>query len=306
MSGRFSSLPACLSALSLVLPGLLLAACSGRGTTSNVVTDQSGRQVHLPDTVRRVVSLAPNVTELIFAAGSGDKLVAVTTADDYPPEIAELDKLDAVPVNFESVLALAPDVVVMNTEVNKVDDADRLVELGVPAVMVATESIYEVAEDVRWLGMLLHSEDSASQQAGMLQHAVDSLRARTSSIPDVPRVLFLIGYNTLYAMGAGSHIHDVIAVAGGASITTDLRENPVLNEEYVLTQDPDFILVAGDGSFRARDLTDAHPAFAQLAAVKNNRVYGVNADHVLRPGPRLISGAYSIAAILHPTLYGNR
>ncbi len=292
--------------VALISAALLIAACSKGGPDGTVVTDQTGRTVQIPDTVARVVSLAPNVTELVFAAGSGSKLIAVTTADDFPPEIERLPKLDAVPVNFESVLALAPDVVLMNAEINKQDDADRLVELGVAAVMIGTESIDEVADDVRWLGALLNSEQAADQHAGMLQSAIDSLRSMTSSVQNKPRVLFLIGYNTLYAMGQGSHIHDVITTAGGISITAALRENPVLNEEYVLAEDPDYILVAGDGSFRPRDLTDAHPSFAQLTAVKNGHVEVVNADHVLRPGPRLISGTYAIAAILHPSLYGDR
>ena len=201
-----------------------------RGTPgTRSVVDEAGRTVILPDSVRRVVSLAPNVTELLFAAGGSDLLVAVSSADDYPPEVERLPKLDALPVNFEAVLALDPDIVLLNAEINRIEDADRLAELGVPAFVTQTTSIADVPADVRTLGVLLGSQDSADSHAALLQAAMDSLASRVVGQPR-PRVLLLIGYNTLYAFGANGFIHDVIALAGGERITSTLGQNPVLIE----------------------------------------------------------------------------
>jgi iron complex transport system substrate-binding protein len=239
---------------------------------------------------------------LIFAAGASDRLVAVSTADNYPSEIESLQKLDALPLNFEALVALNPDVVVLNEEINRLEDADRLAGLGVATFITRTNSIHDVPEEIRTLGRLLDTSEAADRHAGLLQAAMDSLQRLVEPL-DKPRVLFLIGYNTLYAFGENGFIHDVISLAGGESITRSLQQNPVLNEEYVLAQDPDFILIAVGDSFRASDLTDAHPSFRELAAVRNSKVRVVDADEMLRPGPRLISGAYSIANIIHPELF---
>ena len=286
---------------SAVIVGLAFGCGPGAQGTRSVV-DDAGRTVVLPDSVRRVVSLAPNVTELLFAAGGGDLLVAVSSADDYPPEISRLPKLDALPVNFEAVLGLDPDLVILNAEINRIEDADRLAELGVSAFVTQTTSIIDVPANVRSLGGLLGTQDGADSHAQLLQAAMDSLASRVAGHRR-PRVLLLIGYNTLYAFGENGFIHDVIALAGGESITATLKQNPVLNEEYVLAEDPEFILIASDDTFRPSDLVDAHPAFSELSAVISGRVHGIDADETLRPGPRLISGAYHMATIIHPNLF---
>lgn len=281
---------------------VVLWGCGPRGPAPVVVQDDVGRSVALPDSVARVVTLAPSLTEMVFAAGGGSRLVAVSTADDFPPEVDDLQRLAAVPVNFEAVVGMSPDLVLMNAEVNRAEDADRLANLGVPAFVVATQGFDEVSADVRLIGTLLGTSQSANLQADLLQSAVDSLRSLTSNATR-PRVLLLIGYNTLYAFGGNSYIHDVIHDAGGESITRDLQENPELNEEYVVTQNPDVIIVAGDETFRMADLVDAHPAFRGLTAVQNSRVHAIDADLLLRPGPRLVSGAYRLATVLHPDLF---
>jgi iron complex transport system substrate-binding protein len=266
------------------------------------VTDDLGRSVALPDSITRVVSLAPNITEMIYAAGGGGRLVAVSTADDYPAEVNALARLDALPVNFESIIALEPDLVLLNAEINQPDDADRLVSLGVPAIILETSSLGGVIEDITTIGQILGTSDRANPQTRLLSLAVDSLRMRTASL-ERPSVLFLIGFNTLYAFGRDSYIHDVIAAAGGRSITEDLDRNPVLNEEFVITEDPDYIIVAADGSFVSDYLITSHPSFAGLTAVRTGRVAGIHADLVLRPGPRIINGAYQIANIIHHELF---
>lgn len=266
------------------------------------MTDDLGRSLSLPDSVTRVISLAPNITEMIYAAGGGGRLVAVSTADDYPPEVNALIRLGALPVNFESIVALEPDLVLLNAEINQADDADRLGGLGVPAMILETSSLDGVIEDITTIGELLGTSDRATPQARLLRLAVDSLRIRTDSVSR-PSVLFLIGFNTLYAFGRDSYINDVIAAAGGRSITAHLEHNPVLNEEFVIAENPDYIIVAADGSFAPDYLVSSHPSFADLTAVKMERVAGINADLVLRPGPRLINGAYQIANIIHSELF---
>lgn len=288
----------------MVVLSAAAAGCVRKAPGPRTVVDEMGRTVAVPDTILRVITLAPSLTELVFAAGAGQKLVAVSSADNFPPEITGLDRLDAHPVNFEAVVARQPDVVLLNAEVNRTADADRLAALGAPAFMTATQGIREVAADVQLLGRLLGTEEAANAQAALLVSAIDTLVSRTAQTPleDRPSVLFLIGYNTLYAFGEGSYIHELIELAGGVSVTASLQQNPVLNEEFVLAEDPDYILISSNEAFRVADLVDAHPAFRDLAAVKSGNVRTITADHVLRPGPRLISGAYELATILHPEL----
>lgn len=283
---------------------IAFAGCRSGDRPTDTIVDDAGRVVAVPSPVNSLVSLAPSITEMVYAAGGGNRMIAVTRSDDYPPQVNALTRLDAVPLNFESIVALQPDLVLMDAEVNRVEDADRLVALGIPAVMYETTSLNGVAEGLEAIGGVLGTTRQADLAAASFRFDVDSLRSLTAYV-ERPSVLFLIGYNTLYAYGRDSYVHDLIDVAGGTSLTSELQEDPVLNEEFVVASNPDVIIVASTEALSAANLTQAHPGFASLDAVTSNRVAAVDPDVVLRPGPRLVQGAFAIARILHPQLFGD-
>lgn len=273
-------------------------------TTVTRVTDDLGRTVEISTPVRRVVSLAPNLTEIVHAAGAGSTLVGVTKSADYPPAVDTLPTISALPVDFEAVTARNPDLVLATDQINAPRDAETFDALDVPIYFFSFTSLDDVLNAIRTTGELLGTAEAAADSARALQKQIEALRTRTADVQDRPRVLVLIGDDTLYAFGQGSYIHTLVELAGGRSITDSLEtQAPTLSEEYVLTAKPDVILGAWGADYAPSRLLSLHPTWDIVPAVKNDRVYSLPQDLLLRPGPRLVDGARRMAHRLHPALF---
>ncbi len=291
----------------VVVPALLLLAggcADGGGRPAARTTDDLGRSVAVPPAVERVVTLAPNLTELVYAAGAGDKLAGVTTADDYPPAVEALPRFSALPIDFEAVAALEPDLVLANDNVNSPRDVETFTALGFPVYFFAFQTLGDVLGSLRTMGDLLGSPDAAGRAADSLQAAMEALRVRTAAAKTRPLTLFLITDDVLYAFGRESYVHALIDVAGGHSATAGMDTvRPVLSEEFVLDAKPEVIVVASGEDYDPARLLAAHPTWDIVPAVADGRVYGVDPDLFLRPSPRLVEGARRLARRLHPTLF---
>ena len=302
--------PFCLrSGTSLLVALLLVAGCASERKEAHdeALTDDLGRAVALESTPRRVVTLAPNLTEIVFAAGAGDALAGVTTADDFPPAARSLPRVSALPVDFEAIAALRPDLVLATDQVNAPRDAETFAALGIPVYFFSFPTLDSVLEGVRRAGALLGTEKKADHAADSLTAAVRALRTRTAPVENRPRVLFLVGDETLYAFGQGSYVHTLIELAGGRSLTRRLdAKAPTLSEEYVLEEKPDVIIGAFGADYDPARLRRLHPTWDVVPAVQNGRVYSLDQDLMLRPGPRLVRGARQMARMLHPTLFEGR
>jgi ABC-type Fe3+-hydroxamate transport system substrate-binding protein len=287
---------------------LLLPVAAGCGDSDQVpsdttVTDALGRTVALERPVERVVSLAPNLTEIVFAAGGGSKLVAVTTADDYPPAVDSLDRISALPVDFEAVAAQNPDLVLATDQVNPPGDTETFEALDVPVYFFSFGSLTDVFDAIRTTGTLLGTEAAAADTARALERQVARLGRRTDALAtnERPRVLVLIGDDTLYSFGEDSYVHRLVELAGGRSVTDTLSTAaPTLSEEFVLTARPDVIVGAWGADYDPSRLLELHPTWDVVPAVQNDRVYSLPPSLLLRPGPRLVTGARRLAAHLHP------
>lgn len=284
---------------------LLAGGCGSSETPSSVtVTDDLNRTVHLQRPIERVVSLAPNLTELVYAAGGGNKLVAVTTADDYPPAVDTLTRVSALPVDFEAVTAAAPDLVLATDQVNPPGDTETFKALDLPVYFFSFSSLTDVFEGIQTMGTLLGTEKTASDTVRTLKRRLSTLKARTDTLSsgERPQVLVLIGDDTLYSFGKGSYVHRLVGLAGGRSITASIESSaPTLSEEYVLTEKPDVIVGAWGADYDPSRLLKLHPTWDVVPAVKNNRVYSLPPSLLLRPGPRLVQGARRMASLLHPS-----
>ena len=274
--------------------------------TDTVVTDALGRSVRFQHPVSRLVSLAPNLTEIAFAAGGGRRLVAGTRSDDFPPPVDTLPKISALPVDFEAIAAQRPGLVVATDQVNAPRAADTFDALDLPVYFFSFEQVGDVFDGIRQMGRLLGTASAAADSAAALEASFDALQARTDDLGDGdrPRVLVLIGDETLYAFGGSSYVHTLVEAAGGRSITADLEASaPTLSEEYVLEQRPDVIVGAWGGDYDPGRLERLHPTWDVVPAVASGRVYSLDPDFLLRPGPRLVDGAWAIARHLHPSRF---
>lgn len=295
-----------------LLLALLLPVASGCGDgeqspAPTTVTDALGRTVEPERPVERVVSLAPNLTEIAFAAGGGSRLVAVTTADDYPPAVDTLDRISALPVDFEAVAAANPDLVLATDQVNPPGDTETFAALDIPIYFFSFGSLTDVFDAIRRTGVLLGTEAAATDTARALERRVARLDVRTDSLAtsERPRVLVLVGDDTLYSFGGESYVHRLVELAGGRSVTDTLDASaPTLSEEFILTARPDVIIGAWGADYDPSRLLELHPTWDVVPAVRNGRVYSLPPSLLLRPGPRLVEGARRVAARLHPDRFG--
>jgi len=284
---------------------LLSAGCgdSSSDDATRTVTDDLGRTVALDPSVDRVVSLAPNLTEIVHAAGAGSKLVAITRSGDHPPSVDTLPHVSALPVDFEAVAAQEPDLVLATDQINAPNDIETFESLNIPIYFFSFDTLDDIVESVRTTGRLLGTEATAADSAAALQRSIDSLRARTGTLlkEERPRVLMLVGDDTLYSFGQGSYVHTLVTLAGGRSITADIENQaPTLSDEYVLAQKPDVIVGLWGSNYDPARLLDLHPTWDVVPALQNNQVYSFPTALLARPTPRVLDGARQLAHRLHP------
>jgi iron complex transport system substrate-binding protein len=273
-----------------------------RSYTDESYTDDTGRTVEISRSVMRILPLAPNLTEMVYAAGAGEKLVAVTTADDYPPAVDSLPRVSTLPVDYEAITAHEPDLVVATTQVNAPRAAETFESLDIPVYFFSFPTVSHIFEGIRRMGALAGTPDAAADSATALEAAFERIRSRTSTTQR-PRVLVLAGSDVLYSFGAESYIHTVIDAAGGESITQTLDASaPTLSEEYVLEARPDVIVGAFGTDAPAQMLLEHHPSFDILPAIRDERIYSLPASLLFRPGPRIVEGTRRLAEQLHPRL----
>ena len=285
----------------LLLRLALLLIVGIRPLVGRTVTDETGRTVNVPDHPQRLISLAPSVTEIVYALGCGDRLVGDTEYCDYPPEAKRKPHVGAVlNPSLEQIVALKPDLVLGIAEANRRETAEQLDRLGIPLYGLTAHTMDDMLRSVHDLGGLLGREAEARALIERLQARTQAVAERVKSRPR-PKVLFVVWYQPLVTAGPHTFISDVIRRAGGQSVTDDVREEwPRLSLEEALHRDPDIILFPRSESF-APSLEEFPklPGWRDFRAVKNNRLYFIP-DTIVRPCPRLVDALEEVARVLHP------
>jgi len=280
----------------------LLAACPGPKPSAgrHHVTDELGRDVALAKALpERVISLAPNVTELLFAMGLGSRVVAVDRFSDEPA--AALTNVPRVGSNYEpsleAIVALRPDVVLTATGANKRETADSLTALGVSVYVTDTQRLEDVFRTLRHLGLLFAVPDAARRLEDQLRGELEAVRAKVAGLPPVP-ALVAIWDKPLYVAGHDTFVDDLLSLAGGKNVTAGARGFAVYPIEAILKAAPELIIVPLHG--RQEAPLAAWQRWRDLPAVRANRVLGVSDALICRAGPRLGQGARALAELLHP------
>lgn len=293
-----------------LLPLALVTGCSDasrdRAPASDSLrfVDDLDREVELGAPAERIVALAPNLTEIAFAAGAGAQVVGAGVPDDYPAAVDTLPRFSILPLDFEALAALEPQLALATDQVNNPRDAAILETLGIHTAFFTFDQVGDIFRAIEEVGRLAATSPSADRAADSLREAFADVRRRTAGLTSRPRVLFLIGDETLYAFGRHSYVQDLVEAAGGESLTADLdRRAPVLTEEFVVEQRPDVIVGAWGRGYDVARLGQLHPAWHDVPAIRDGRVFTVDADLFLRPGPRVVSGTRHLAALLHPSTF---
>jgi iron complex transport system substrate-binding protein len=265
------------------------------------VTDQTGRRITIPDHPQRIISLAPSITETLYALGLGDRLVGDTDYCDYPTEARAKPHVGAMlNPNLERIVALKPDLVLGTDEANRRESIDQLARLGIPLYGITARNVDATIRSLEDLGRVLGSEQSAQALAARLRVRVEAVTRRVEG-QRRPKVLFVVWYRPLITAGSQTFIADVIHRAGGDSISNDMTgEWPHMGLEVVLKRNPDIILFPKTEAFAPGfDEFERLPGWKELAAVKQHRMYFI-AETIMRPSPRLIDALEELTDILHP------
>ena len=275
-----------------------LAACARDAAPPAArAADDFGDTLVLREPPRRIVSLNPPTTEVLFAIGAGGRLVGRTTYDRWPEAAIALPDLGGgLRPNVEAVLAARPDLVVLYASDDNRDAARRLRAAGVATAAFRVDRIADFRRVTLALGALTGDSVAARLLVDSVGATIARVRAATASLPR-PTVFWPLYDQPLLATGGGSFLDELIDIAGGRNIYGFMPEpSPRITMEDLLQRDPDVVLLAPES--RARWLAD--PRWRALRAVREERVIAVDTTLVLRPGPRLGEAARSLALLLHP------
>ncbi|MEP6703654.1 MAG: cobalamin-binding protein, partial [Acidobacteriota bacterium] len=279
--------------------------CSGVAVPSPVfetrqVRDDLGHEVKVPLKIERAISLAPSLTEMIFAVGAGDRLVGVTTYCNYPAETAAIEKVgDTQTPNIEKIIALRPQIVFVSTASQLEAFSRTLNEQGISVYVTNPRTLDEVFANLQKLGDLFGKHEET-------ESLVSSLSGRAGQVRDQaaggagklkPRVFVQISKEPLFTIGRESFLTEIVESAGGISTTKDIATAyPKISKETALALDPEVILLSDSDDNR-----QPSEVFSHSPAVRNGRIYKINADVISRPGPRLVEALEEIAKDLRST-----
>ena len=306
---RPGRLLAALLLLALPALGAIVVACGSGGEPASSaspaasgpisVTDDSGVEVVLDQPAEAIVSLAPANTEIAYAIGAGDRMVAGTSYDDYPEEAKALPKIgDFANPNVEKIASFSPDLVLAASGIQDKLRA-KLESLGMSVYVIDPTTYDEVVATILNVGRLAGAEDGAQAVADAMVAAREEVRAAVVGLPAASTFLEIYS-EPLMTAGEGTFIDDMITIAGGENIGAAAGSGfPNFSTEVLVKVDP-AVYIADSGSMSEPGDISERPGFAELTAVKQGRVYVIDDNLIARPGPRLADGLRRLLEYIHP------
>ncbi|ULA63365.1 MAG: Cobalamin-binding protein [Nitrospira sp.] len=270
--------------------------------SSRSFIDDTGRRVYLAKAPSRIISLAPSVTEMLFAIGAGTQVVGVTQFCDYPSEATLKSKVGYANPNLESLVALQPDLIVAPQEFLKHDLIGKLDQLKVPVFILSAKTVEDVLSHIQTLGRMLDRSTEATALGMDLRQQITRVKTRMQGAMPV-RVLYVLNSEPLITVGPGSFIDQLIGFAGGSNIAAkSATAYPRLSMEVVLQENPEILLFpVGKAEGISESEQQAWRKWTTLTAVKQNNLRQISADLMNRPGPRIGQALELLADLLHPS-----
>jgi len=263
-----------------------------------LVTDDSGREIRLKAPARRIVTLAPHATEILYAAGAGEWLVGTVEFSDYPPAAKKVPRVGSYErLDLEAISALKPDLVIAWETGNPAGQVEKLKALGLTVYASQPNRMEDIAAQLERFGQLAGSEAAAGVAAGQFRQRLENLRRGNAQKPPV-RVFYEIWTAPLMTVGGPQIISDAIRLCGGENVFGHLSQmSPTVSVEAVLEANPEAIVATGMGDARPEWLNDWNK-WARMTAVKRGNLFHINPDILQRHTPRILDGAEQLCADL--------
>jgi iron complex transport system substrate-binding protein len=266
--------------------------------------DEAGSNVTVPVKIERIVSLAPNLTEIVYAVGAGNRLVGNTTFCNYPPAAKSVAKVgDTLQPSIERILALRPQLVLVSTASQLEAFTKQLNEHQIAVYITDPRDLEGVFRSIVGVGDLLNESVAAGEVVKRLRERNDQVERAVAGRPAVS-VFFQLSGQPLYTAGKTSFVTNLIQRAGGRSVTADVNEAwPRLSDEAALASRPEAIIMLSGDSMGAAANTKVAAALKNSPAALSGRVFQIDGDLLTRPGPRLVDGLEQMAHALHPEAF---
>ena len=304
--------PAAAAALVLLCTGA--AICASQETPPTVqtppayrqVTDEIGRTIRVPQDIRRIVSLAPNLTETVYALGLQDRLVGDTDYCDFPPEAQLKAKVGgAINPSLEAIAALHPDLVLVTKNLNRLETVQALADIGIPSYATDPHTVDAIIASTERLADLLGAPETGALLGKDMERRIAAIRDRVAPLP-LRSVLFVVWTDPLISIGKDTFIADALQHAGAVSVIDSSQNWPHINLEEVVRLQPEFLVFAEsvDTAGHTTDTLAGLPGWRILDAVKHRR-FAVISDAVNRPAPRIASAIEELARQLHPEAFAD-
>ena len=289
----------------LVVVVVALIGLAAAPASALTVVDMLGREVVLAGPPRRIVSLVPSATELIYALGGEDRLVGRTDYCDYPPAARSKPSVgDMIAPSLEAIAMLKPDLVIATTSGNRLETFDKLQQLRIPVYAVHAHSIAEMLDVARRVGELTGRQAAVGPFVAGLERRLFAVVNAVRPYPR-PRVLYVLWPEPLLVPASQALLTELINLAGGDSITAHERgDYPRFSIEAAVVRAPEVILLARHGGSSAPPVVrDKWERLASLPAVKRKRVHAIDGSLVHRYGPRVVDGVETLARAIHPEAF---
>jgi iron complex transport system substrate-binding protein len=271
------------------------------------VTDELGRKIQIPQNIHRVVSLAPSITETLYALGVQDRLVGDSDYCDYPPEAKQKPHVGGtISPSLETIASLHPDVVLVNKGINRLDTVTSLASLGIPSYAFDPHSVAEILTSTQRLADLLGVAQAGDTLATQLRRELAETHERVAPYPP-RRVLYVVWPQPLISIGQDTFMADALRYSGAISIVNEPQSWPQISLEEVARQQPEFLVFSGSHMASASvniDTLAESPGWRILKAVQERR-YANTSDAIERTSPRIVSAIADLARQFHPEAFVN-
>ncbi len=263
---------------------------------------------HSDNKPQRIVSLSPNLTQVIYALGYMDQVVGVTIFDEYPPQVIDLPKVGGwINPNYEAILALKPDLVVLMKD-QDISFGDKLRTLGLKTFIAkSNDSIKDIIQAISDLGEILGESEEAKKLTLSIQSDLNEIEQKTKNTKK-KSVMIVVGRNPgtledIYVIGRNNYMDELITLAGGENVVENERNALKITKEAIFSYNPDVIIEINHQQIdREAEILAIWNTLKQVEAVKNNQVHILSSKVLLHPSQRIVDGAQTLTEILHPEI----
>ncbi|HHY77219.1 MAG TPA: cobalamin-binding protein [Clostridiales bacterium] len=296
----------------IIILAVIMTSCAKKENENTVIqkeeyikiTDLKGRKVVLDKKPERIVSLSPTNTEIVFALGAGDRLVGITNYCDYPEETKDIEKIgDFENPNIELIKKINPDLVLAGGYLQE-EIIKTLEGLGIAVASTEAADVESIFDSLAMIGKLLKEEEKAEELINNIHKAIDDVKAKVAN-KNKPKVFYLVWKEPIFTTGRGTYINEIIQIAGGYNVASEMEGWAQYSFEELLKQNPDILVAAYHSTDEGMNKEDImkDEFFSKLECVQKGNIHVMSDDNIVsRPGPRVIEAIYEMAEALHGDL----